>query len=570
MPRRVAFLAPPLTLLSRPVRTGLVACLLAGAVALGASPRISRGQDQPQAQPQQAQPQPGREDLDAATTLQLTANTPRDLQKVAQLCESALKKGLSADDQQFAKMLLASSSLQYAEVMSRQALSTPPSPRWQVLRQVAMQSLERAVEADPKLADAHELIVKLQALPDGDLGRARKAADALIEIYADDKTQLAQALVLRVPLLEDEKQQLGDLKRAVDLAPQLPEIWQDLAAFYISRDRFEEAVDAFKKLTELAPDNVNAKLALAETLSQLKRQEEADQVIEQALKDHPDAAAAFVARAQMQIREDHNEQALKDLGRALELEPDNLATRLFRAELLLAEEQLDEAEKDIDLVLKGRPGLIAGLLLHSRLFAARKDYGAAIRELELVIDNTQEPPSSWRLLLAAFYSQDERPRKAIQIISDVIEDEPENADALRSRGDAYLSVGKHTDAIADFERALKIEPEDSGLLNNLAWVLATSPDDAIRDAKRSIELGTKACELTEYKEAHILSTLASGYAESGDFETAIRWSTKAVELGEGEMKEQLRKELESYQQKMPWREKQDVKEKGDPANVLET
>jgi hypothetical protein len=74
--------------------------------------------------------------------------------------------------------------------------------------------------------------------------------------------------------------------------------------------------------------------------------------------------------------------------------------------------------------------------------------------------------------------------------------------------------------------------------------------------------------LTEYKEAHILSTLAAGYAESGDFAEAIKWSTKAVELGghEGhEQLEQLKNELDSYQQGKPWREKQEVKEKKPPA-----
>jgi hypothetical protein len=78
--------------------------------------------------------------------------------------------------------------------------------------------------------------------------------------------------------------------------------------------------------------------------------------------------------------------------------------------------------------------------------------------------------------------------------------------------------------------------------------------------------------MTDYKEAHILSTLASGYAEIGDFETAIKWSTKAVELGEGEMKDQLQQELESYQQSKPWREKQDTKEKPDQPrrDLLET
>ena len=35
-------------------------------------------------------------------------------------------------------------------------------------------------------------------------------------------------------------------------------------------------------------------------------------------------------------------------------------------------------------------------------------------------------------------------------------------------------------------------------------------------------------------------------------------------MGEGDVKEQLREELESYEQEKPWREKQEVKEKPKP------
>jgi hypothetical protein len=113
-----------------------------------------------------------------------------------------------------------------------------------------------------------------------------------------------------------------------------------------------------------------------------------------------------------------------------------------------------------------------------------------------------------------------------------------------------------------------------GSLNNLAWVLATSPQDDVRDAKRSVELGTKACEITKYEKPHIISTLAAGYAESGDFDMAIKWSTKAVELGREKLKdqiEQLEKELESYKEKKPWREMQQIEDKPDPPRrVIDT
>jgi DNA phosphorothioation-dependent restriction protein DptG len=76
--------------------------------------------------------------------------------------------------------------------------------------------------------------------------------------------------------------------------------------------------------------------------------------------------------------------------------------------------------------------------------------------------------------------------------------------------------------------------------------------------------------VTKYEAPHILSTLAAGYAEAGDWETAIKWSSKAVELSEKadktveDVSEQLKKELESYKAKKPWREKQNTEENKKP------
>ena len=158
---------------------------------------------------------------------------------------------------------------------------------------------------------------------------------------------------------------------------------------------------------------------------------------------------------------------------------------------------------------------------------------------------------------------------------------------MRGRADAWLSSGKHKNAIADYEEALLLNEKllelqdaeglgelvrvDDGALNNLAWVLATSPKEELRDGERAIELAKKAAEATDYEEAHILSTMASGYAETGDFEKAIEWVEKAQELNviqsnkpdndkarTDKQKASLAKELESYKKEEPWREIQDV------------
>ena len=114
------------------------------------------------------------------------------------------------------------------------------------------------------------------------------------------------------------------------------------------------------------------------------------------------------------------------------------------------------------------------------------------------------------------------------------------------------------------------------MLNNYAWVLATSPDDDVRDGKLAVELATKACEATNHEESHILSTLAAAYAETGDFDKATEWSRKAIEVFDNqrdaaiaagnqekvdELSKELQAELDSFEAKKPWRERQTMEEK---------
>jgi tetratricopeptide (TPR) repeat protein len=208
---------------------------------------------------------------------------------------------------------------------------------------------------------------------------------------------------------------------------------------------------------------------------------------------------------------------------------------------------------DVEAAMKLRPGSVQTILLHASLLGTAGKHEQALAELNVL---RQVMPDSPDVLLqvGTLYQATKQHDKAIAAFDELIADDPQNVLALRGRADTYLNQGKQAEAIAGYEKALKADPEDSGVLNNLAWVLATSPDDKLRDGKRAIELATEACERTEYKQAHILSTLAAGYAESGDFDTAITWSQKAVELGTDATKEQLAKELESYQAKKPWRE----------------
>jgi tetratricopeptide (TPR) repeat protein len=521
--------------------------------------------------------QPGQADLDQAADLQVTAETLGDLEKVVKLAESALAKGLDKDQKEFANKLLAATLYQHAN-RSVEALLERRRRRDSIdtIRKQALKDLDKAKKYDATLPDIWTLEAKLQAVePGGDSKAALAAASEAIKLFAakGDPENLSKAYVLRAQITEDKDRKLADFEAAVKANPGNSEAAQAMAVLYKLKGDNDKAVATLQKLVERDPDNPNLLAAFAEVLTDAKKYDEALKYCDSVIKQAPRSAIGYKLRARVKIMNDDIPGAMKDLDEALGINGNDIEALLLRSNLHVMQGHEDKANADIEKLQKLAPDLPQVLIVRSMMAANKKRWGEAITNMQLALQ-TDPTNEEWRIRLAQYYAGDNRPRKAIELLTQVLDglsddNDPKGetkAEVLEARGNALLSVGKHAEAVKDYDEALKVDPDDTGILNNLAWVLATSPDDGVRNAKRAVELATKACELTKYEKPHILSTLAAGYAESGDFETAKKYSAKAVELGakDEEVDAQLKKELESYQEKKPWREKQEVEENTKP------
>jgi WD40 repeat protein/tetratricopeptide (TPR) repeat protein len=137
--------------------------------------------------------------------------------------------------------------------------------------------------------------------------------------------------------------------------------------------------------------------------------------------------------------------------------------------------------------------------------------------------------------------------------------------AVKWLGRVYHHQGKgrmdtfaeYSAKIADFEMAVRLDPNNASALNDLAWLLAICPASEHQDATWAIKLATRACELTQWEKHEYLSTLAAAYSEIGDFDAGIKWQNKAADMLPEDCPPILRanymSRLEVYKSRKPYR-----------------
>lgn len=154
------------------------------------------------------------------------------------------------------------------------------------------------------------------------------------------------------------------------------------------------------------------------------------------------------------------------------------------------------------------------------------------------------------------YSQTGQTSEAIVQYQAVLAIEPGNAQGHFSLGRALAEEGRMREAVSQYRETLRLKPDAIPALNNLAWLLATTPEAAIRNGPQAVELAQEASRLSGNGDPGVLDTLAGAYAEAGRVSEAAQTAERALELASSQTNQvfvgALRKRLELYRAGLPY------------------
>ena len=132
--------------------------------------------------------------------------------------------------------------------------------------------------------------------------------------------------------------------------------------------------------------------------------------------------------------------------------------------------------------------------------------------------------------------------------------------AYARRASCLSAQDENQMALADYEQALSLDSKLAEAYNGLAWILATAPEDGIRNGLKAVGHAEQAVSLADQSERFLyMDTLAAAYAEAGRFADAVAMQSKAISLipedYDSKQVAQFKARLKSYQARKPWRDK---------------
>ncbi len=407
-------------------------------------------------------------------------------------------------------------------------------------------------------------------------------------------------------LTSDQGEALEHFSRAARVRDDYPPLFVYMGSGHLLQERFREAALAFERALELDPYFYRARMGLARVALARDRPRRARQLLETALAQGASEGEVHWLLAEASRRMGDLEAARTHLQRARLLrlvEPvsDSLRVALRRQEgltLALIQERTDhlirqgradQALEEWRQVRREDPGSpeVLARLGRACALSGRLDEAVAAYEAALELDPAHLDS---RVLLGDALLQQGKVVPARTAYEEALELDPAHGKTRYKLGSALIlsgaeeeglrhlrearralgreleaqllfaatvtRMGRHREAVGVYHEALESFPGEARFQRGLAWLLATSPDDGVRNGAEALVRARRAAEGSS--DPQTLETLAAAHAEAGDFPEAVRAATRAKELllkaGDFSAVRQVEERLRLYRDGRPFRQ----------------
>ena len=362
-------------------------------------------------------------------------------------------------------------------------------------RQAGLDEIQAALKLDPDNVDA----ILLQAASDAveSLDKGLVTIDTAIERLPPEKArplrELKIVMLAQSKRMEEVEQGLRSLS---DDFPKEQAYQFQLAQFYTSQGRVDDADALLKRVTELDPKDADTQLGYVQFLASQRDAERAEAALKAFVEENPESDKLRLALGELYEITERPELArgaYVDLETRSPKSPEGLTARNRIAAIDVRAGKLDEASAMIDRILEDAPDDAPALLLRSGLRFTDGQFGDAIGDLRLVLRKEPENARALLLMAQAYVSTNDLVL-AKDTYRRLLEVAPESPEGLQQLAMLYVSSKEFAEAETLLRRHLEKQPADILASGRLVEVLMAQDKSAgaEEEARRMIALANQS------------------------------------------------------------------------------
>ncbi len=279
----------------------------------------------------------------------------------------------------------------------------------------------------------------------------------------------------------------------------------------------ENAIGEYRKALKLNAENAVAHSNLGGLLVIVGQPADGESHLSEAVRLDPAIAGAHYNLGMLKVRQGRVDEAIRHLAQAVRIKPELADAHMTLGSLLCGRGLIEPGALHLSEAVRFDP---ENATAHARFGKVLVDLG--------------------------------RLEEAISHFETAAGIEPGDAGVWLSLGRAEFRAGRYRAAIDHVAAAVRLKPKDVSMLRELAWILATVPDEELRDGPRAVDVARQACELTGFRSRDVLDVLGVCHAEAGQFEEAIWAARRALDLaeaaGQAAVVQRILERIELYEQ----------------------